>query len=923
MTETTLTPTPSDALSALNVGSVGRQVTPSVMQRLPSPFWNSWRITALMQEFAARFQTDVSQPLDIFSLCIALSRSIDYAIAHNEALPADHVRVLASQLKKICQKYSDDRGMRAGIMVLMLSAKNACSSGWFSDIDTKELLSLVNKIGDSYCSLEDINAGPSCLHSSIPTIMARFYPLMKMGQILASLEVKPGYNAYMIDFHIAKNIAYSPQEKIRLFVAQVDNLETSACIISPPRVNFILNGREVDRRNIISMDTGPQMPTNVTAMLKFGPNLLQAVGQFNGHYIIVIAFMSVTSSPDASVLHDYVQPPVADSDADNDISEGPSRISLNCPISYTRIRTPVKGRLCKHFQCFDLSNFLDINSRRPSWRCPHCNQSVCYLDIRIDKDMVKVLKEVGQDVSVIIISAGGSWKAVMEIDDHLDQAHDLVLNSTKERSEQEESTCPPNASPNILDLTEDETEVDVFRTSGVEDRKPSHRVNQNDTAQAEDEFRPRVFVTSGSGAYTAGSDTHVFGSTSQSTPANFLRVPPVLTEAISPTINLQGGGQSNTNPTTSENQTQLSLNSDLLLQQLQYASSNEYGRFPTIPRMPTRTPIAVQALPAQSLAPGQHQRLRTSSNSSTPSSSSFPCSLSANANGLNTVTSDLERQRHFSRSHLNPHQASAVASSSSQHCSVTQNGDRQDRSFIGNQSVQQVVGLQARSQLPSAYKSPLGLSEFQNAHLQQALNPRIPHLQQTINPRIPQPMGQTPNVNRPSSYLPRNPAQQGNSQVRTPHISVTGNSQQNRTIATHRASQMARQQLPSSVPIQSQSLRSGGAPFPLNAEGVRGPSMVGGRTNAVSTSRTDTPMELPSEQNWEPRRMRGSLRGQELNDYYREIMGEPLSTPQPSQPARPQSNLTSAPPILPTQEQVLMANSRVVHSSQQTHTNNS
>lgn len=76
MTGTTLTPPSSGPLSALNVGSFDRQVTPSVMQRLQSPFWNSLRITALMQEFSSRFQTDDSQPLDIFCLCIALSRYV-------------------------------------------------------------------------------------------------------------------------------------------------------------------------------------------------------------------------------------------------------------------------------------------------------------------------------------------------------------------------------------------------------------------------------------------------------------------------------------------------------------------------------------------------------------------------------------------------------------------------------------------------------------------------------------------------------------------------------------------------------------------------------------------------------------------------------------------------------------------------------
>lgn len=87
------------------------------------------------------------------------------------------------------------------------------------------------------------------------------------------------------------------------------------------------------------------MPTNVTGILKFGTNLLQAVGQFNGerlrkdvffpvilafdvcillycnhfhcegHYIIVVAYMSVTSLPERPVLQDYVQPAVTSVDS--------------------------------------------------------------------------------------------------------------------------------------------------------------------------------------------------------------------------------------------------------------------------------------------------------------------------------------------------------------------------------------------------------------------------------------------------------------------------------------------------------------------------------------------------------------------------------------------------------------------------------
>ena len=96
--------------------------------------------------------------------------------------------------------------------------------------------------------------------------------------------------------------------------------------------------------------------------------------------------------------------------------------------SFSRIKTPVKGHSCKHLQvsnpclskncfiaftrtlefgkftllslpfpspcqCFDFNNYVGMNSRRPLWRCPHCSQSVCFTDIRIDQSMVKASKD--------------------------------------------------------------------------------------------------------------------------------------------------------------------------------------------------------------------------------------------------------------------------------------------------------------------------------------------------------------------------------------------------------------------------------------------------------------------------------------------------------------------------------------------------
>ncbi|KAI3871755.1 hypothetical protein MKX03_011179, partial [Papaver bracteatum] len=80
------------------------------------------------------------------------------------------------------------------------------------------------------------------------------------------------------------------------------------------------------------MDNGPQFPTIVTTMVKFGLNLLQDVGHFNGNYAIVITFTSKVSSVGLLNLQHYSCSISSTHDLDYEIIEGASRISLNCPI---------------------------------------------------------------------------------------------------------------------------------------------------------------------------------------------------------------------------------------------------------------------------------------------------------------------------------------------------------------------------------------------------------------------------------------------------------------------------------------------------------------------------------------------------------------------------------------------------------------
>ncbi|PWA91587.1 zinc finger, MIZ-type, Zinc finger, RING/FYVE/PHD-type, E3 SUMO protein ligase [Artemisia annua] len=108
---------------------------------------------------------------------------------------------------------------------------------------------------------------------------------------------------------------------------------------------------------------GPQLPSNMAKMIKYGVNLLEVLGDFE-------AIMNWISSPNPPQLQDYVQPLSENVDLDDDIIRVKSWISLNCPISQFRIKTPVKGYLCKHPQ---------------------------------------ILNEVTENISDVIISTDGSW----------------------------------------------------------------------------------------------------------------------------------------------------------------------------------------------------------------------------------------------------------------------------------------------------------------------------------------------------------------------------------------------------------------------------------------------------------------------------------------------------------------------------------
>nr|XP_010924763.1 E4 SUMO-protein ligase PIAL1 isoform X1 [Elaeis guineensis] len=829
---------------------------------------------------------------DFFQFCFFVARGIDYALTNN-FIPAV-VHLLPSLVKEVYQ-HRNNSSLQSAIMVLMISVKNACKRGWFQIADADELLSMTNEIYSSYCTSLTEEAS-SVLHT-ISKVMSRFYPQLRLCRVIVSLKAKPGYHILMADFQIEKNI--SPEESIRLFVAQTDNIEISSCIMSPPQVSFLVNGKGVERRNNVSLDYGPQLPTDITKMLRCGTNLIQVVGFFSGDCIMAIAFMSNITSV-APMLKDFVQPVISTLDPDSEIIEGPSRVSLNCPISLKRIKTPVKGHLCKHHQCFDYKNFMEVNSRKPSWRCPCCNQPASYVDLCIDQNMVKILSKTGEDTDDVIIFAEGSWKAVADHNRSTNQLHDGTVAVQEDGNFGCESNRFSNTLTNVVDLTiEDNGESDILKGSlkwdgEIEDTKPFKNVPVFSVSETPaSPLGGCIAVTTQATADHMGNDTwpgnwstSIFNGSTISTTLpdscidgtlaslvpNFV-LNPVITDAVSPTLNQELAANHEFFQPTLQSICQV-RQENMHTQELHFGNSamGTVSERPLIPRTVTRNPIAVPTLPIRSQVSSSTQRTQTNvvpfniTPNINPSTllSTIP-SVRAVPHGFSAMSHDFQVQQ-VSRT------LDVVFPSQGLH-SMTQIQDHEGQYNILNPAFQLVVGLPALDQVGmrtladqqtrlGTYRAqPQTLSDIHNSH------------HQLRSLRTHQSMSHCTDMLPQSSCIPSMQACQA-SQNATAMSSGSLSNDWNQLLDAHHAMQI-RPRSGMVLPCTSRS----GLSFQATAGGFRRASneqlqnTFGGRQAVAGFNSF---VESPTELNWQPMgRMRGSLTGEAYSAALRHYAAQP------------------------------------------------
>lgn len=102
------------------------------------------------------------------------------------------------------------------------------------------------------------------------------------------------------------------------------------------------------------------------------------------------------------------------------------KIPLTCTLSTDKIRYPVRGSFCAHFQCFDLHNFIKMisHSNNPRWLCPLCKLP-CY-KFRIDVVLSAIIRRFdAQGATEVMFFKNGEFSI---------HANDTVLQDKDTRS---------------------------------------------------------------------------------------------------------------------------------------------------------------------------------------------------------------------------------------------------------------------------------------------------------------------------------------------------------------------------------------------------------------------------------------------------------------------------------------------------------
>ncbi|KAK5780152.1 hypothetical protein RI543_002695 [Arxiozyma heterogenica] len=141
-------------------------------------------------------------------------------------------------------------------------------------------------------------------------------------------------------------------------------------------------------------------------------------------------------------------------------------LSLECPISGSKITTPIKSTKCSHIECFDAFWYLESQRQIENGRCPICSKFIKFDDLSVSEFIEEILEQIPTRCRRVQLSNDGSWEPIIDSDDtdesELEDEDNLATSITVKRqktsSELEFTPLSTKMSSNITFTNDSENE---------------------------------------------------------------------------------------------------------------------------------------------------------------------------------------------------------------------------------------------------------------------------------------------------------------------------------------------------------------------------------------------------------------------------------------------------------------------------------
>lgn len=147
---------------------------------------------------------------------------------------------------------------------------------------------------------------------------------------------------------------------------------------------------------------------------------------------------------------------------DDELQMETMKMSLQCPISYMKMKHPIRSLACHHIQCFDAQWFLEAQKQVPIWECPVCQKKVNIMDLRLCDYTMEILENCKNEYDdQVEITKAGTYKYI-EGEKDLSESEEDEPNPSRSNtvdSYKFQPTKKNELEPEVINLISDDEEV--------------------------------------------------------------------------------------------------------------------------------------------------------------------------------------------------------------------------------------------------------------------------------------------------------------------------------------------------------------------------------------------------------------------------------------------------------------------------------